>query len=142
MGFGSPNSSSSPTAAVTCPLGFGEGASKRLTAASFASSGLPRMPLAVLSGHPTLVSIKGVVFDVSDDRDYQAAAGGALAAWAGHDASRLLAVSTAGGGVVGGPNEGLGGLRYEEHQRLEACFLEVARVRRAVAVLTDEDYIR
>lgn len=141
MRFGSPNSSSS-SAAVTCPLGFGEGANKRLTAASFASSGLPRMPLSVLAGHPTLVSIKGVVFDVADDKAYQAAAGGALAACAGHDASRLLAVSTTGGVGDGVLNQGLGGLRYEEHQRLEACFEEMARVRRAVAVLTDEDYMR
>ncbi|CAM9649712.1 unnamed protein product [Pylaiella littoralis] len=137
---GSASSSSSPSsaaAAVTCPLGFGVGT--RLTAASFASSGLPRMPLAVLAGHPTLVSVKGVVFDVSDDEAYQEAAGGALAGCAGHDASRLLALST--GGFVGGLNEGLEGLRYEDHQRLEVYFLKVARARRAVAVLIDEDYM-
>lgn len=97
------------------------------------------MPLAVLAGHPTLVSVKGVVFDVSDDEAYQEAAGGALAGCAGHDASRLLALST--GGFVGGLNEGLEGLRYEDHQRLEVYFLKVARARRAVAVLIDEDYM-
>lgn len=151
LGFRPDNgSSSSPAAAaaITCPLGFGGGtnsANKRPTTASFANSGLPRMPLAVLAGHPTLVSVKGVVFDVSGDEAYQEAAGGTLAAWAGHDASRLLAVSTGGcddgDNVGGGLNEGLEGLRYEEHQRLEAYFLEVARVRRAVAVLTDEDHM-
>ncbi|CAN0403990.1 unnamed protein product [Ectocarpus fasciculatus] len=131
--------------AITCPLGFGRGANDTgiPTAASFAKRGLPRMPLAVLAGHPTLVSVKGVVFDMSDDEAYNHE--GALAGCAGHDASRVI--GTSGGGRRGhGDGDGLldaglEGLRYEDHQRLEAFFVELARSRRAVAVLTDEDHI-
>ncbi|CAN0488059.1 unnamed protein product [Ectocarpus sp. 12 AP-2014] len=162
VGFGSPpphpttDSSSSATATttaaaaaaaatITCPLGFGGGANDtgRPTAASFAKRGLPRMPLAVLAGHPTLVSVKGIVFDVSDDEAYNHE--GALAGCAGHDASRVIAASAGGrlgNGDGGGKlDAGLEGLRYEEHQRLEAYFVELARSRRAVAVLADEDHI-
>lgn len=93
------------------------------------------MPLAVLEGHAALVSVKGVIFGVSSNE--------ALARWAGHDVSRLVAVSAGDGDIAGvGVDAGLEGLRYEEHQRLEACFLEMARAGRAVAVLTDEDYTR
>lgn len=102
------------------------------------------MPLAVLAGHPALVSVKGVVFDVSDDEAYNHK--GALAGCAGHDASRVIGASAGGtrgyGDGSGGLDAGLEGLRYEEHQRLEAYFVELARSRRAVAVLTDEDLIR
>lgn len=93
------------------------------------------MPLAVLAGHATLVAVKGVIFDVSLDEG--------LARWAGHDVSRLVAVS-GGAGESGGVgfDAGLEGLRYEEHQRLEARFLEMVRAVRAVAVLTDQDYAR
>ncbi|CAM9949281.1 unnamed protein product [Ectocarpus sp. 13 AM-2016] len=132
-------------AAITCPLGFGGGANDtgRPTAASFAKRGLPRMPLAVLAGHSTLVSIKGIVFDVSDDEAYNHE--GALAGCAGHDASRVIAAPAGGrlgNGDGGGKlDAGLEGLRYEEHQRLEAYFVELARSRRAVAVLADEDHI-
>ncbi|CAM9714020.1 unnamed protein product [Ectocarpus sp. 4 AP-2014] len=132
-------------AAITCPLGFGGGAdgTGRPTAASFAKSGLPRMPLAVLAGHPTLVSVKGIVFDVSGDETYNHE--GALAGCAGHDASRVIGASAGdrlGNGDGGGKlDAGLEGLRYEEHQRLEAYFVELARSRRAVAVLADEDHI-
>ncbi|CAM9461000.1 unnamed protein product [Scytosiphon promiscuus] len=122
--------SSCPVA--VCPLGFGRAADSRPSAATFARSGLPRMPLTVLAGHATLVAVKGVIFEVSPDE--------ALARLAGHDVSRLVAVSTDAGG--GDLDAGLEGLRYEEHQRLEACFLEMARAGRAVAVLTDEDYTR
>ncbi|CAM9835583.1 unnamed protein product [Ectocarpus sp. 8 AP-2014] len=165
LGFGSPpphpttGASSSATAtatattaaaaaaaaAITCPLGFGRGANDtgRPTAASFAKRGLPRMPLAVLAGHPTLVSVKGIVFNVSDDEAYNHE--GALAGCAGHDASRVIGASAGGrrgyGDGGGKLDAGLEGLRYEEHQRLEAYFVELARSRRAVAVLTDEDHI-
>ena len=150
LGFGSAaeSSPSSTSPALTCPLGFGGGrgtnsTNKRPTPTSFASTGLPRMPLAVLAAHPTLVAVKGVVFDVSDVEAYQTR----LAAWAGHDASRVIAVSGgvgAGAGIGDGDglDAGLSGLRYEEHQRLEAYFLEMARSRSAVAVLTDEDHER
>lgn len=151
LGFGSATAdtpgSSPASAALTCPLGFGGGrgtnsTDKRPTPASFASADLPRMPLAVLAGHPTLVAIKGVVFDVADVEAYRTT----LAAWTGHDASRLIAASGVGDVVRDGDaeslDEGLSGLRYEEHQRLEAYFLEMARSRRAVAVLTDEDHTR
>lgn len=167
LGFGSaanPDASSGPrppsstSPALTCPLGFGgrggtgidSSTEKRPTPASFATD-LPRMPVAVLAAHPTLVAVKGVVFDVSDVEAYRTS----LAAWTGHDASRAIAVSggasagdnagdSAGDGYGDGEelNAGLSGLRYEEHQRLEAYFVEMARSRRAVAVLTDEDHIR
>lgn len=106
------------------------------------------MPLVVLAGHPALVAVKGVVFDISDVEPYQtrfAERGG------GHDVSRLIAVSGPGGGRGDGDggggcgdrlDEGLEGLRYEDHQRLEAYFLEMARTVRAVAVLTEEDHMR
>ncbi|CAM9196325.1 unnamed protein product [Hapterophycus canaliculatus] len=140
LGFGDSSAStasspSSQSAEAVCPLGFGRGTDGRPTAASVARSGLPRMPLAVLAGHPTLVALKGVIFDVSPVEE--------LARWAGHDASRLVAVSAGAGDVSDvGFDAGLEGLRYEEHQKLEACFLEMARAGRAVAVLTDRDYAR
>lgn len=152
----------------TCPLGFGGGKNNRkLSATSFSNGGLPRMPLAVLAAHHSssssgasadvrLVAIKGVVFDVSEDDAYRA--GGALARLPGHDASRLIAVSGSEGVVVVGSggaavnnssiacgdllDAGLEGLRYEDHQRLETYFVEIARARRAVAVLADEDHVR
>ncbi|CAM9305401.1 unnamed protein product [Laminaria digitata] len=164
-------------AAGTCPLGFGSGTgtgNRAPSAASFASRGLPRMPLSMLAGHHhheggassagvRLVSVKGVVFDVSGDVDF--AQGGRLARLPGHDASRLIALSATakesprgegegegvgegggegGGGLgVGGDlDAGLAGLRYEEHQRLETYFVEMARGRRAVAVLADADHVR
>lgn len=133
------------------------------------------MPLEVLAGHHRhddgmsasagvrLVSVKGVVFDVSGDAAF--ASGGRLARLAGHDASRLIALSATtegsgslgsmdvgegegeGGGGVGvrGDDEldaGLAGLRYEEHQRLETYFVDMVRGRRAVAVLADVDHVR
>eukprot|EP00903_Cladosiphon_okamuranus_P011948 g11222.t1 len=142
-----PDASSSPK--LTCPLGFGagrgtDGTEKRPTPSSFASAGLPRMPLAVLAAHPTLVAVKGVVFDVSGVEAYRT---GLAASWAGHDASRVIAVSSGAAADVGvgdaeGLDEGLSGLRYEEHQRLEAYFLEMVRSRTAVAVLAEEDHAR
>lgn len=153
LGFGSARAAapatSSPT--LTCPLGFGaggrgtDGTEKRPTPALFASTGLPRMPLAVLAAHPTLVAVKGVVFDVSDVEAYRRERH--AASWTGHDASRVIAVSSGADVGVGdrdgeGLDEGLSGLRYEEHQRLEAYFLEMACSRRAVAVLTDQDHAR
>lgn len=123
------------------------------------------MPLSVLAGHHEggasagvrLVSVKGVVFDVSGDVAF--AEGGRLSRLPGHDASRLIALSATtegslrgegesegeGGGGVGVGDDldaGLAGLRYEEHQRLETYFVEMARGRRAVAVLADTDHIR
>jgi len=134
--------------AATCPLGFGagsgpNGSEQRPTPATFAGMGLPRMPLAVLAGHPTLVAVKGVVFDVSDVEPYQTR----LAGWGGgHDVSRQIAVSGRDDGDRGisgeGLDGGLEGLRYEDHQRLEAYFLEMARTVKAVAVLTEEDHTR
>lgn len=104
------------------------------------------MPLAVLAGHPTLVAVKGVVFDISDVEPHRtrfsAGQGG------GHDVSRLVAVSGRGDDPGDGSgsgeqlDEGLEGLRYEDHQRLETFFLEMARAARAVAVLTEEDHRR
>ena len=123
------------------------------------------MPLSVLAGHHEgeasagvrLVSVKGVVFDVSGDVAF--AEGGKLSRLPGHDASRLIALSAIteeslrgdgegegeGRGAVGVGDEldaGLAGLRYEEHQRLETYFVEMARGRRAVAVLADADHVR
>lgn len=121
------------------------------------------MPLSVLAGHHEgeapagvrLVSVKGVVFDVSGDIAF--AKGGRLSRLPGHDASRLIALSAItegslcgegeaeGSGAVGVGDEldvGLTGLRYEEHRRLETYFVEMARGRRAVAVLADEDHVR
>lgn len=184
MGFGATAATALHAAAVTdvphgssgatCPLGFGGDGSrnKTPTAASLSSRGLPRMPLAVLAAHhdphPTrepasvvrLVSVKGVVFDVSDDEAFRS--GGALARLPGHDVSRFVAVAVscraepgevAGRGDDGdGDDEvqdhcfdldrGLEGLRYEEHRRLESYYVEMAQGRRAVAVLADEDYER
>ena len=137
------------TTTATCPLGFGGGSGpkngeKKPTPALFASTGMPRMPLGVLAGHPTLVAVKGVVFDISDAEPYRTR----FAGWGGgHDVSRLVAVSGRGTGEDGGGSgegldKGLEGLRYEDHQRLEAFFLEMALAVRAVAVLTEEDHLR
>lgn len=128
------------------------------------------MPLSVLAGHHEggasagmrLVSVKGVVFDVSGDVAF--AKGGKLSRLPGHDASRLIALSAITEGSLRGEGDGEGeggegetgevvdvgddldagleGLRYEEHQRLETYFVEMARGRRAVAVLADTDHLR
>lgn len=132
-----------------CPVGFGGGANT-ISTASF--SRLPRMPLGVLAGHQgkgvRLVSIKGVVFDVSNDAAF--GLDERLAQMAGHDISRVIAVcgqtsaEDAGGDIEGDADvdAGLEGLRYEEHQRLESYFVEMVQGRRAVAVLADDDYER
>lgn len=112
------------------------------------------MSLGVLAGHRkggvgnvALVSVKGVVFNVSKDTAFQA--GGALARAPGHDASRLIAVAGADaahggeGGDDGDLDAGLGGLRYEDHQRLESFFVQMLQAgHTAVAVLADEDHER
>lgn len=121
------------------------------------------MPLVALAAHCSskegalegqavrLVSVKGVVFDVSQDAEFQIGVG-KLAALAGHDASRFIALAggaeegavivKGGTGRDGLVDAGLEGLRYEEHQRLESYFVEMARARRAVAVLADPDHVR
>lgn len=101
-GFGSSfNNTTDKTAAdsrgaATCPLGFGSRTLNRSSSSSF--DHLPRMPLVVLRGHQSsqvrLVSIKGVVFDVSDDKAFHSSGGGQLSRLPGHDASRFLAKLT------------------------------------------------
>lgn len=132
---------------ATCPVGFG-GRAKTTCAASF--SGLPRMPLAVVAEHQgsdvRLASVKGVIFDVSNDAAF--GNDGRLAQMPGHDISRIIALCGMkgdDGGFVARDADfdaGLQGLRYEDHQRLEAYFVEMVQCGRAVAVLTDEDYAR
>lgn len=111
FGFGSSATPTSSTAGnrdnsatLTCPLGFGSGnrSSRNKSLSLLAFDRLPRIPLDVLAGHSSsevrLVSIKGVVFDVSRDEAFQSqdgatgtGTGGSLAHLAGHDASRYLA---------------------------------------------------
>lgn len=137
--------------AAVCPLGFGSsGSYKAPTLASFVNGDLPRMPLAILAGHADavrLISLKGIVFDVSEDHAFGRE--GALERLPGHDVSRIIAVARR---EVATEDQGRGGdddldagleeLKYEEHQRLESFFVEMANTRRAVAVLADEDYRR
>lgn len=108
------------------------------------------MPLAVMAEHQgsgvRLASVKGVVFDVSNDEAF--GDDGRMAQMAGHDISRIIALcgmKVGDGGVDDRDADfdaGLEGLRYEEHQRLESYFVAMVQGRRAVAVLTDEDYER
>lgn len=106
------------------------------------------MPSAVLSGHTggkvRLVSLKGVIFDVSADREFSA--GGWLSQLPGHDASRFLALSrpgqTATSDNEGVFDAGLAGLTFEDHKRLESYFVRMIELHSAVAVLSDEDHIR
>lgn len=134
-------------ATATCPVGFG-GRAKTACPVSF--SGLPRMPLAVMAEHQgsgvRLASVKGVIFDVSSDAAF--GNDGRLAQMPGHDISRVIALcgmKEEDGGVADRDTNfdaGLEGLKYEDHQRLESYFVEMVQGRRAVAVLTEEDYAR
>lgn len=137
---------------ASCPLGFGSSRGKTPSTLSLGRSGLPRMSLAVLAAHlerdekVRLVSIKGVIFDVSEDVNFKS--GGPLARLPGHDASRFIASSVR---EVSADHEsdgllnldaGLEGLTYQDHQRLETYYVRMLQARRAVAVLAEEDYVR
>lgn len=137
---------------ASCPLGFGSSKCKTPSTESLYRSGLPQMPLAVLAAHlerdenVRLVSIKGVIFDVSEDVEFKS--GGALAQLPGHDASRFIASSVRevaadheSDGLLN-LNAGLEGLTYQDHQRLETYYVKMLQARRAVAVLAEEDYVR
>ncbi|CAM9608041.1 unnamed protein product, partial [Phaeothamnion confervicola] len=144
-----------------CPLGFGDDdRRKRPNIAALGSA--PRMLLSVLarhngrSGAGSLVSVKAVVFDVSDDaRNF--GEGAPLHSLCGHDASRFLALgqgraqrSNSDGGVGGGGggdnaaiplDAGLKGLMFDSQRRLEAWFLSFWEAFPAVALLEESDQI-
>lgn len=127
-----------------CPLGFGSYGKGLLT--SFNS--LPQMPLAVLARHESssarLVSVKGVIFDVSSDGEFSV--DGKHAHLPGHDASRFFAIANSKLGDTTDPladlDAGLEGLTYEDHKRLESRFMRVAKEHGAVAILADKDHKR
>ncbi|CAM9606928.1 unnamed protein product [Choristocarpus tenellus] len=133
-----------------CPLGFGgddKGALELI-------SSLPRMPLAVLAQHggettsARLLSIKGVVFDVSSESAF--GPDGNLSHLLGHDASRFLGLggennssdSSSSSAEAQLLDTGLVGLNYDQHRRLEQWFMGLRDTCRAVAVLTDDDFER
>ena len=138
---------------ASCPLGFGSGSNFTPSAVSLSRSGIPRMSLEVLAAHHKkqdmnlrLLSMKGVVFDVSEDPEFKF--GGAFERLPGHDASRFVALSAQRASIGDGDDDfhsldtGLEGLTYQDHRRLETYYLEMLRGRSVVAVLADEDLTR
>ncbi|CAN0260021.1 unnamed protein product, partial [Discosporangium mesarthrocarpum] len=87
-----------------------------------------------------LLSVKGVVFDVTSNEKF--GMDGILGYLPGHDASRLLGLADEAKHTVSHTllDTDLSEFSYDEHRRLEARFLGMLETCPAVAVLADEDY--
>ncbi|KAM3568239.1 hypothetical protein VYU27_009636 [Nannochloropsis oceanica] len=121
----------------TCPLGFGSRNYPEATTTTDPSySSLPKMSLATLQAHAhlNLLSIKGIVYDVSAQAQK----------WAplcGHDISRVLAKALEGEDLdLALVDQGLAGLSYDEILHLEKLVAAFQQAFPAVAHLPPHEH--